>query len=121
MHGGPLSGYGTRAIPHALLCANRLSMTVSLRPPEIVIPVPVGPAAAPPLAGTLGLLLSWTKLSMKTQHEWVWVIGLIRLPGQAPSWGEGSSPFWLLVSKPSWLLSNSEFLMIRVPPEFEPE
>ena len=35
-------------------------MIVSNRPPEIVIPVPTGPAAAAPAAGTLGSLLSWT-------------------------------------------------------------
>ena len=58
---------------------------------------------------------------MNTQHEWVWVIGLMPLPGQAPSCGGGLSPFWLLVSNPSLLLSNSEFLITSWPPEFEPE
>jgi len=44
---------------------------------------------------------------MNTQQERVWVIGLIRLPGQAPFWGAGGSPLiWVLVSNPSWLLSN---------------
>ena len=46
---------------------------------------------------------------MNTQHEWVWVIGLMPPFGQAPFCGGGLSPFWLLVSNPSSLLSNSEF------------
>jgi hypothetical protein len=58
---------------------------------------------------------------MKTQHEWVWVMGLVPPFGQAPSCGGGLSPFWLLVSKPSSLLSNSEFCTTMLPPEFEPE
>ncbi len=59
---------------------------------------------------------------MKAQQETVWVIGLILPPGQRPSCGEGqSSLFWLLVSKPSLFLSNSEFLMMSLPPEFVPE
>ena len=57
--------------PQALLLENRLSMTVSLRPPEIVMPVPVGPSLAFPARGTFGLLLSWTLLCMNTQHECV--------------------------------------------------
>ncbi len=59
-HGGPLSGYGTRIVPQASLCTNRLSMIVSLRAPDSDIPVPTGPAAAEPAEGTLALLLSWT-------------------------------------------------------------
>src|ERR1700674_1994644 len=97
-------------------------MTVSLVPPDTVIPVPVGPALALPAWGTLGLLLSWTELWMKTQHEWVWVIGLVPLCGQAPFWGAGASPsIWVLVSTPSLLLSNWEFSTRSVPPEFVPE
>ena len=102
--------------------ANVLSMTVSLRPPEIVMPVPIGPAAAVPAAGTSGLLLSWTLLCMKTQHEWVWVMGLVPPSGQPPSCGGGGSPaIWVLVSRPSWLWSNSEFSMTTAPPELVPE
>src|SRR5579884_310421 len=121
VHGGPLSGNGTRMLPHALLRTNRLSITVSLRPPEIDMPVPTGPAAAKPAPGTLGLLLSCTKLCMNTQQEWVWVIRLIWWWGQAPFCGGGLSPFWLLVSNPSSLWSNSEYFTTSRPPEFEPE
>ena len=98
-----------------------LSITVSLRPPEIDIPVPTGPAAAEPAAGTLGLLLSWTSLCMNTQQECAPVTGAETPGGQAPFCGGGLSPFWLLVSKPSSLLSNCEFLMTSRPPELEPE
>ncbi len=48
-------------------------MTVFQRPPEIVMPVPTGPWAAEPAAGTSALLLSWTLLFWKTQHEAVFV------------------------------------------------
>ena len=60
VHGGPLSVNGTRMMPHAPLLTKRLFITVSLRPPEIDMPVPTGPAAADPAAGTFGLLLSCT-------------------------------------------------------------
>ena len=53
------------------------------------MPVPSGPALALPAAGTFGLLLSCTLLCMKTQHECVWVIGLIPLFGHAPFCGRG--------------------------------
>src|ERR1700681_2011730 len=97
-------------MPQAPLRAKVLSMTVSLLPPETVIPVPVGPALALPAWGTFGLLLSWTELWRNTQHERVWVIGLLALPGQSPFCGAGASPsIWVLVSAPSLLLSNTEF------------
>ena len=81
-----------------------------------------GRCDALPAFGTLGLLLSCTLLCMKTQHEWVCVIGLMPLFGQAPFCGAGGSPLiWVLVSKPSWLLSNSEFSMTIAPPELVPE
>src|SRR4051794_33016224 len=109
-------------IPQAPLFEKRLLITVLLRPPEIDTPVPVGPAAALPAAGTLGLLLSWTLLCLNTQQEWVFVIGLVPFFGHAPSCGDGeSSLFWLLVSNPSLLWSNCEFSMTRLPPEFVPE
>jgi hypothetical protein len=47
-------------MPHALLLTKRLPMIVSKRPPDTDMPVPTGPAAAEPAAGTLGLLLSCT-------------------------------------------------------------
>jgi len=75
------------------LFAKWFSITVSLRAPETVIPVPTGPAAALPVVGTFGLLLSCTSLCRNTQQECVCVIGLTPLCGQAPFWGEGSSPF----------------------------
>ena len=56
--GVPESGYGTIRNPQASLSEKVLSITVSLRPPDRVIPVPMGPAAASPASGTLGLLLS---------------------------------------------------------------
>ena len=58
--GVPESGNGTIRKPQAPLLEKVLSMTVSLRPPDSVMPVPVGPAAALPASGTLGLLLSCT-------------------------------------------------------------
>ncbi len=97
-------------------------MTVSLRPPESVMPVPIGPAAALPASGTSPLLLSCTSLWMNTQHEWVCVMGLVAPSGQAPFWGGGGSPaIWVLVSTPSWLLSNCEFSITTAPPELVPE
>ena len=75
-----------------------------------------------PAWGTFGLLLSWTLLCMNTQHEWVWVIGLVPPFGQAPFCGAGGSPaIWVLVSNPSLLLSNWEFSMTMAPPELVPE
>src|SRR6516165_4922060 len=67
------SANGRNSAPHEPLLANKLFMTVSLRPPDSVIPVPTGPAPAKPapLPGTFGLLLSCTKLFMKTQHDGV--------------------------------------------------
>ncbi len=101
---------------------NVLSMTVSLRPPDRVMPVPTGPWLAVPAWGTFGLLLSCTLLCMNTQHEWVWVIGLVPPFGQAPFCGAGGSPaIWVLVSNPSLLLSNCEFSMTIAPPELVPE
>ena len=99
-----------------------LSITVSLRPPENVMPVPMGPAAASPASGVSPLLLSCTLLWMNTQHECVCVIGLVPPFGQAPFWGGGGSPaIWVLVSRPSWLLSNCEFSITIAPPELVPE
>src|SRR6185312_17449426 len=105
--GVPESGYGTNNVPQAPLLANVLSITVSLRPPDNVMPVPIGPAAALPACGTSGLLLSCTLLWMNAQHEWVWVMGLVPLFGHAPFCGGGGSPaICVLVSTPSSLLSN---------------
>ena len=58
---------------------------------------------------------------MNTQHECVWVIGLMPWLGQAPFWGDGGSPFSVSVSKPSWFWSNTEFLTTSAPPELVPE
>ena len=116
-----LSGKGTNRVPHASLLVKVLSMTVSLVPPDTVMPVPTGSPDSP-APGALGLLLSWTKLSMNTQHEWVWVMALIPPNGQAPFWGGGGSPpLWVLVSNPSLLSSNCELSKTRVPPELVPE
>src|ERR1022692_2098149 len=108
-------------MPQALLLAKRLSMIVSLRAPETDIPVPTGPAAADPAAGTLGLLLSCTLLWMNTQQEGAPATGDLTPAGQAPFCGGGLSPFWLLVSNPSSLLSNWECSISIRPPELEPE
>ncbi|MGZ6651555.1 MAG: hypothetical protein ACXVHB_29435 [Solirubrobacteraceae bacterium] len=120
MHGGPLSGNGKKITPQAPLLTKRLSISVSLRPPETETPVPTGPSAAVPAPGTLGLL-SWTKLFVNTQHVGAPATGGLTPGGQAPFCGGGLSPFWLLVSNPSLLLSNSEFSTSRRPPEFDPE
>ena len=99
-----------------------LSITVSFRPPESVIPVPIGPAAAFPASGMLPLLLSCTLLWMNTQHEWVCVTGLVPPFGQAPFCGGGGSPaIWVLVSTPAWFSSNCEFSIMIAPPELVPE
>src|SRR5450756_1928382 len=88
----------------------------------MAIPVPVGPSPAEPVTGTLGLLLLATRLSSKTQHDEVPVIGLIAWPTQRPSCGGGGSPWsWVLVSNPSLLLSKVEFLITSEPPELVPE
>ncbi len=82
----------------------------------------MGPALALPAWGTLGLLLSCTELWMKTQHDRVWVIGLVAVPGQSPFWGAGASPsICVFVSTPSLLLSNWEFSITMAPPELVPE
>ncbi len=86
------------------------------------MPVPTGPWAAEPAAGTSALLLSCTLLFWKTQHEVVFVMSLVLPSAQRPSWGGGGSPaICVLVSRPSWLWSNSEFWMMTVPPELVPE
>ena len=121
MHGGPLSGNEIMITPQAPLLTNRLFISVSLRPPETDTPVPTGPSAADPRAGTLGLLLSWTKLWMNTQQVGAPATGGLTPAGQAPFCGGGLSPFWLLVSNPSLLLSNWEFSTSRRPPELDPE
>src|SRR6202522_3079082 len=109
-------------MPQAPLSVILLSMTVSKGPPEMVIPVPTGPAAALPAEGALGLLLATKTLWMTTQQERVPVIGLFLPCGQRPSCGAGGSPItWVLVSRPSWLSSNLEFSMTTVPPELVPE
>src|SRR5579859_2369583 len=107
-------------MPHASLFSNVLSMIVSLRPPETDMPVPTGPSAERPWAGTFGLLLSCTKLWVNTQQLGAPETGGLTPAGHEPSWGGGLSPFWLLVSKPSLLLSNCEFSISIRPPEFEP-
>src|ERR1035437_3361841 len=120
--GVPESGKGIIRKPQAPLLEKLLSITVSLRPPDTVMPVPTGPRLALPALGALGLLLSWTLLWRNTQHEWVWVIGLMPLFGHAPSCGAVGSPWiWVLVSNPSWLLSNWEFSTTMAPPELVPE
>ncbi len=120
--GVPLVGYGTKRLPQAPFVAKVLSITVSLWPPETVNPVPTGPAAADPAAGTSPVLLFSETLWKKTQHEWVWVILEVPPLGQSPVWGAGGSPETAeLVSAPSWLWSNFEFSMMIWPPEFVPE
>src|ERR1019366_3487402 len=57
------SGNGTKKAPHAPLFANVLCSTVSLRPPDSVMPVPVGPMAALPAAG------AWALVS---KPSWLW-------------------------------------------------
>ena len=52
---------------------------------NIVMPVPTGPCAAEPAAGTSLLLLSCTLLFWKTQHEVVFVMSLIPPFAQRPS------------------------------------
>ena len=99
-----------------------MSITVSLRPPDRVMPVPIGPGGRVAGFGHVGVVVVVESLWMNTQHEWVWVIGLIPSSGQSPFWGAGGSPaIWVLVSIPSWLLSNCEFSMTIAPPELVPE
>src|SRR3954452_13480451 len=113
--GLPVSGKGSTNSPQAPLPAKRLSMTVSLRPRLIVIPVPSGEVPAVPLGGASAWLLSCTSLCTKVQHD-------VSEPGHAPFCGDGaSSLFSLLVSTPSWLWSNSELSISSFPPEFVPE
>src|SRR5947209_3328444 len=119
--GVSVSGKSCTTIPHAPLCSTRLDRTVSFRPPAISMPVPTGADPAIPEPGTLGLLLSWTKLFSITVHECV-PVGPVPPFGQAPSWGGGaSSLFSELGTMPALLSSHSEFLMIRWPPLFVPE
>src|SRR5581483_7739545 len=119
--GFSVSTSGTNNTPHAPLSWMSLLSTVSNRPPEIRMPVPTGLLAAMPLLnGVFGLLLSCTELWTNSQHEWV-PVGPVSLRGQWPDCGDGwSSLFWLLVANPVWLESNSEFWMIRCPPELVP-
>src|SRR6516162_11671767 len=77
------SGNGMNKVPQALLLAKVLFMTVSLVAPDTVIPVPGG-SPANPAPGAATLLLSWEKLFRKTQQEWVPVMPLVPLNGQAP-------------------------------------
>src|SRR2546422_10533502 len=96
-------------------------LTMSLRPPEITTPLPTGPFPATPVVGTLGLLLSCTEFFVNSQQLCV-PVGPVPPFGHSPSCGEGaSSLFWLLLTKPDLLLLNSEFWMIRCPPELVPE
>src|ERR1051326_488633 len=119
--GGPGAGYGTTRMPHEPWFSPRLSMIVSFRPPASTIPVPTGPNAAEPAAGTSGLLLSWMKFPRNRVQECE-PVGPTPPPGQTPSCGEGaSSLFWLLVEMPVLLPFHSESSMIRWPPEFVPE
>src|SRR5438067_641262 len=97
------------------------SLTMLLRSPASTTPVPTGPASAAPVVGTLGLLLSCTEFFLNSQQLWV-PVGPVSPFGQFPSCGEGwSSLFWLLLTKPDLLLLNSEFWIVRCPPEFVPE
>jgi len=57
VHGGPLSGYGITAMPHALLLTNRLFMTVSLRAPVTVIPVADRSGPRGPDLGDVGVVV----------------------------------------------------------------
>ena len=56
-------------MPHAPLLRKVLFITVSLLPPAMVMPVPVGPSAALPALGVFGLLLFSNTLFITTQHE----------------------------------------------------
>src|ERR1700674_2328972 len=108
-------------MPQAPLSRNLLEEMVSNRPPEIVIPVPVGPSPAVPEIGTLGLLLLSTRFWVNTQHMLLEVVTLVA-PGHRPFWGGGGSPVRaVLVSNPSLLSSKTEFLIVIWPPEFVPE
>ena len=60
VHGGPLSGYGTKITPQALLWTNVLPMIVSLRAPDTDMPVPTGPGRGRAGRRHVGLLLSCT-------------------------------------------------------------
>src|ERR1700730_13047749 len=92
-----------------------------LRSPESTIPLPTGPASALPVLGTFGLLLSCTRFFVNSQQFDV-PVGPFSPFGHCPFCGEGwSSLFWLLLTKPAWLLLNSEFWIVRWPPEFVPE
>src|SRR5438128_2812287 len=99
----------------------RLPLTMLLRSPASTTPLPTGPASAAPVLGTLGLLLSCTRFLVNSQQLCV-PVGPVSPFGHFPSWGEGwSSLFWLLLTKPDLLLLNSEFWIVRCPPEFVPE
>src|SRR5438034_8536970 len=99
-----------------------LPLTMLLWSPESTTPLPTGPAPATPVVGTLGLLLSCTEFFVNSQQLCEPVGPVSPAFGHEPSWGEGaSSLFWLLLTKPDLLLLNSEFWMIRCPPEFVPE
>src|SRR3954452_77363 len=107
-------------MPHALLCVTRLWTSVSNRPPAMTMPVPTGPAAADPASGTLGSLLSCTKLLRQISHEDVPVGPLP--DGHEPSCGDGaSSLFCELVTMPVALSSHRPFWMMRCAPELVPE
>src|SRR5262249_11532922 len=112
---------GTTSTPQAPWFWMRLALTVSLRPPARIMPVPTGPRAAEPERGTFGLLLSWMKFRLKNVHDPV--PRGPRCPfGQAPLCGDGaSSLFWLLVEMPHVFPVHSERSTIRWPPEFVPE
>jgi hypothetical protein len=56
----PVSGKNVVSTPHDPLFANRLPVMMLLRSPARTSPPPTGPIAASPIAGTFGLLLSWT-------------------------------------------------------------
>src|SRR3984893_7159418 len=93
-----------------------------LRSPASTTPLPTGPASAEPVDGTFGLLLSCTRFLVNSQQLGEPVGPFSPLLGHFPSCGEGwSSLFWLLLTKPDLLLLNSEFWIVRCPPEFVPE
>src|SRR5919108_18979 len=92
-----------------------------LRSPDSTIPLPTGPVPATPVVGTFGLLLSCTRFFVNSQQLCVPVGPVSPALGHTPSCGEGaSSLFWLLLTKPDLLLLNSEFWIVRCPPELVP-
>src|SRR5437773_2533543 len=113
--GVSVSGKSCTTMPHAPWFSTRLFTTVSNIPPDISIPAPTGASPARPNAGTLGLLLSWTKF------RWMKVQEPVPL-GQRPLCSGGASSLLReLGTIPVLLRSHSESSMRRLPPELVPE